>query len=206
MKITHILTSSLLILSFVQTEQAAAVNSDEYDFRVLFHLFNPYPQHFAQSRIHAIAVHAHEKEAVVGSYEVAFMKEVRLFLLEEIKVSFLHAAQAQQNPIADDYATRLAKDFLRIKFEEPYKNNTGKELFDANPTTLPEHSFTYCLREYLVPILLNHPNIPTLSRGALDVYGYLHMILIGIDYTRKALDITENMITAAGVTRRPRLF
>lgn len=192
----------LFLIQLTLSALSHSLNASEADFRNLFHLFNPVPQHFAQKRIHTIADRAHEKEAMIGNYEVAFMKELKLFLLEEIKTSFLHVALAQGNPIDDAYATKLADCFLKEKFEAPYQDCTGKELFEQNPMSLPEHCFTSCLREYLVPFLLKHQSIPTQTRGPLDIYGYFHMMLIGIDYTRKVLDVAENMITAAGVTRR----
>lgn len=197
MKILSLLTLAIMLTATPKMHSAEEVN----DFKLVFHLFNPFPQDGMQKRLNAFLGRVRTKTAEVGNYQVAFMKEVRLFLYEEIKAAIIHSAQCQ---MVDVDADALAEKILQEKFERSYaKAYPGETFFaNANPFELPEHCFTYCLREYLTPLLL-HRRLPEptrdLSSFMFNAMHYAQYLRIGIKYTKDGIAILERVLDSAGV-------
>lgn len=171
----------LLTLAFVLPGQVSAD-----DYAVVFHLFNPIPQHGAQKRIAQLS-------------EKGIMAGVRDFLHAEAKVAFELVAKEQDKTIdADLYATKL----LEEKLEKPYLAKYGKDIYSQNPLDLPEHVFTYFVNPYLYDVL-RRTELPETTRDLsfVAIMGYLQMIRVGLNYAQTGINITNEIFDKFGVPK-----
>ncbi len=174
----------------ISSLHASAAADVPGDVALTFHLFAPIPKDHTQARLAGMRAKVAEDVSNGESFNIAFMKRVREFILAEVT----HAVQAvaQVNHIEVD-AAQYAQAFV--------KNRLGAMLDEnQDPNTLPQFAFTYFVSPYLIPVLLR-TGLPEMTRdfNALTLIEWAHSAYLFLDYVEKGCEAIKSGMAAAGL-------
>lgn len=155
-----------------------------------FRLFAPIPQDHTQARLAAMREKIAQRIRSGESFNIAYMQEVRSFVLAEVT----HAVQtvAQIKHIEVD-AARYAGVFVQ--------NRLGDLLNEKqDPNVLPLFAFTYFVSPYLIPVLIR-TGLPEMTRdfSALTLIEWAHSAYLFLDYVEKGCEAIKSGMAAAGL-------
>lgn len=191
MKILQTMSVTLALLGGLSVSNlSASASAVPADVELTFHLFSPIPKDHTQARLAAMRARVAQAVRDGAAFNQAFMKEVKVFILEEVSVAVKTVAAIKKIEVdADKYAEVFVEKRLGSMLDE-----------NQDPHTLPLFAFTYYVTPYLVPIFMR-TGLPAFTRdfSALTLIDWAHSTYLFLDYVEKGCQAVKQGMAAAGL-------